>query len=236
MSGLFFKSQEILSELNCLQTLSEPFCDSNTFFVMKDLYRNLESVIQFGGSTELMIPANTPLKTRTSFGEFDRNSSKKVHGEITGNWCVCCEKVKKSRRSPLVHFDGIASTKISICDSSTGDTLAMWSVDLGDDDAPGCFFHMHAGSVDQHFPVPRQPSLFTTPMTAIGFVLGELFQTHWNKHLSTTGYSQGQWRSIQKKRFLTLLDWKTKQIKDSTSCPWMSLKHAVPKSDLFLTP
>ena len=79
----------------------------------------------------------------------------------------------------------------------------MWRVELGADDAPGCYFHTQIlgdreeSPFPKSVPIPRLPSPFVTPMAAVEFVLGELFQDKWQEEARRTRDPQRRWRSIQ---------------------------------------
>jgi hypothetical protein len=140
---------------------------------------------------------------------------------------------KKAKEKMLIGFIGKASTVFEVKDEASGDSLARWKMELGDASSPGCFFHTFSSS-DHGFPVPRHPNVFATPMSAIGFALGELFQEAWEQTLSGSTDAPNRWKSIEKKRFEALLNWKLAQVKNSTSSPWCDLKAAKPPRELFL--
>ena len=116
----------------------------------------------------------------------------------------------------------------------------MWRVEVGDDNAPGCTFHIQVlgECLDPPFPkslsVPRFPSILTTFGDVLEFVLGELFQDDWKKHVNQQSRYVESWRPFQKKRFSRIFNWQENLIKESQGgSPWMSLKQAQPPETLF---
>lgn len=245
MANLLFRPAELLREISALQDLAAKFLDRTSPYQLEELAGEIRGLQTSGGTHTLQIPIARPLRTRVSTGEFEpphKNSSRRVYGSITGIWAVEATKYpitdparpnKKGKPTMLIGFTGKASTVFDVKDEATGDTIACWKMELGDANAPGCFFHTFA-SADHKFPVPRHPNLFATPMSAIGFALGELFQGDWEQTVSGTTYAPSEWRTIQTKRLTALLGWQLEQVAKTTSSPWCSLKVAKPDNALFL--
>ena len=165
----------------------------------------------------------------------NRQGGQKIHAVISGTWDL------RPLEKREVEFCGKASTKIALYDSNNPDTrLAMWRLELGDEKSPGCYVHAQIlGDSDkppfpEFVPIPRLPSLFVTPMSAVEFVLGELFQDEWAKATISNANDTLYWRELQKKRLQKLLSWYQDQMKNLASSPWVALKKAKPKSDMFL--
>ena len=130
--------------------------------------------------------------------------------------------------------------------------LTRWRIELGVDDSPGCFFHTHIlvegdeTRFPKAIPIPRLPSPFVTPMAAVEFALGELFQDKWQERARQARDPQRRWRSIQQQRWSNLLTWQdhlitrhasspwVESFPSEQSSPWVDLKHATPPDDLFL--
>lgn len=245
MANLLFRPAELLREISVLQTLASEFLDRTSPYQLGELAGEIQGLLARGGAHTLRIPVARPLRTRVSNGEFEpphKNSSRCVYGSITGIWEVEASERKiadpgrlnkKVKPTMLIGFTGKASAVFKVSDQLTGDTVACWKMEFGDANSPGFFFHTFA-SADQRFPVPRHPNVFATPMSAIGFVLGELFQDGWEKTVSGTSYAPNEWREIQLKRFQALLRWQLEQVTKTTSSPWCSLKVAKPSNVLFL--
>ena len=161
---------------------------------------------------------------------------------VTGVWDLCPLGSRGAGRK--VEFSGIASTRIALLDATDPcKRLATWKIELGDHQSPGCYFHIHVPgeNPDPPFPtglpVPRLPSLFATPMAALEYALGELFQKEWKRELGRSDPPTTWWCSTQKRRLCELLEWQQKELKkykEYSSSPWMTLKAAKPPADLFL--
>ena len=247
MANLLFKPTELLNELAALQKLADEFLDQTAPYRLEELTSDIQGLQSNGGTMTLSIPKDRPLKTAVSAGDFEpqgRSSNRGVYGTVSGVWEIemmrhrIPDSERPNRRIKpvfLIGFTGLASTVITVFDKDGGDPLACWNMELGHADAPGCFFHTHTfASVDHKFPVPRHPNVFPTPMSAVGFVLGELFQDRWEEAVSGGTHSPNCWRSIQKKRLTALLTWQLEQVKATTSSPWCALKVAKPAAEIFL--
>ena len=248
MANLLFQPAELLREILALQDLAAKFLDRTSPYQLEELAGEIRGLQTNGGTQTLQIPIARPLRTRVSQGEFEplnkRKSTRPIYGSITGIWEVEATKHlvrdskrpnKKAKPTMLIGFTGKASTVFEIKDDESKETVACWKMELGDANSPGCFFHTFA-SADDKFPVPRHPNLFTTPMSAIAFALGELFQDDWEQAVSGSTHPPSDWRSIQRKRLTALLNWQLEQVTKTTSSPWCSLKAAKPDSLLFVEP
>src|SRR5436190_1532122 len=77
--------------------------------------------------------------------------------------------------------------------------IAMWRMEVGDARSPGCHFHVQVlGEAEvAPFPkslsVPRLPAVHSTPPAVIEFVLGELFQATWDKHVAARSVHVKRW-------------------------------------------
>lgn len=241
MGHLLFQPAEFLSELQALKAMVGPFVGSTSAYRLDELEKDLEGLLANGGGPyKLAIPKERPWRTRVSEGEFEpkgRNCNRQVYGEVCGVWSVSVAVVdankKKAKQKKLLAFTGIASTVVTVVDAESEVPIATWHMDLGDAGSPGAYFHTHAGS-DDDFPVPRHPNLCATPMAAIAFMLGELFQDAWDDTVQGTTDPPNRWRSIQKRRLALMLGWAAGEVERATSSPWMALKAAKPPPELFL--
>ncbi|WP_050726786.1 hypothetical protein [Vulgatibacter incomptus] len=247
MANLLFRPAELLSEIEALRNLSDSFLDP-TSFQLEELAGEIQGLVtQKGGTLALEIPRERPLRTRLSEGEFEpanKSSNRRIFAEVSGIWEIKAAKYKvkdpkrpgkKAKEELLIGFNGLASTVISVFDEGVVIPITCWKMELGDANAPGCFFHTFA-SVDHGFPVPRHPNVFPTPMSAIEFALGELFQDPWEKAVSGATDPPQRWRSIQGKRLKALLNWQMQIIENATTSPWFTLKARKPAADIFLWP
>jgi hypothetical protein len=150
-------------------------------------------------------------------------------------------KKPQARQKRLLEFYGIASTRVRFFDASDlSKSIAMWRLELGDAKSPGCYFHVQILGEEEEPPfpksvsVPRLPSLFVTPMGAIEYVLGEVFQDRWAKVAMENTATVLRWSGMQQRRLLSLLEWQKDKVKKALTSPWMTLKAARPEPALFL--
>jgi hypothetical protein len=156
-------------------------------------------------------------KTKISQGQYENSSplaqrrgQHKVFGEITSTWTIAPSDPRATSRTLAKTFTvtGNASVRIRLVEpnsDSDGRELAMWRVELGDEYAPGCYFHIQVlgedGRIEPPFPhslsVPRLPALVFTPMAALEFVIAELFQYEWKQHAAQETPAMQIWKSIQ---------------------------------------
>ncbi len=172
------------------------------------------------------------------------------------------QRERTNRNVRLISFSGKASLRIAIyeddaeedwtpppvsCDdlgergTNKCSRLAMWRIELGRLGAPGPYFHMHAlGDRDsppfpKWLPIPRLPSYFVTPMGALEFCLGELFQDEWRRRVEESTAPVSSWCSMQERRLGRLLHWlRCCAIQSGNASAWMNLKRATPPEDLFV--
>ena len=231
MAGLRFKIAELERETIAMKTMGKGFLDPQKLWVLDHFLSNLKSI---GGaykgkhkgkehSLELEC-----LHTRPSnkYEAGNRRGGQKIHAVISGTWDL------RPLAKREIEFCGKASTKIKLYASDDSKTrLAMWSLELGDEKSPGCYVHAHILGA---LPIPRLPSLFVTPMSAVEFVLGELFQDEWAKTTASNANDTLYWRELQKKRLQQLFSWYQDQMENLASSPWVALKQAKPEDGLFL--
>ncbi len=234
MAGFRFHFSELIQEAEVMQTLSKRFLDPNRMWVF---YRFLSALRSIDGKPiKNVYPLQLHcLHTRPS-DQYDRKAGKKIYAVISGKWQL------RPLEKHEIEFCGIASTRIELYASDAPETrLAMWSLELGAEDSPGCYVHAHilGDPVDPRFPksvsIPRLPSLFVTPMSAVEFVLGELFQDRWSKVTDSNAKKVTRWRDTQKRWLQSLFSWYNDQMENASSSPWMALKKAKPPEDgMFL--
>ena len=235
VAGLLFRYRELVEETEALRRMARPFLAAEGRGVLDTLKDDLERI---GGRTtdrvqELEL---NPLRTQPTrdYEAGTRSGGQEIYALIKGKW----ELKSIGRQGPKrkVAFVGKASAV----------------VELGADDAPGCYFHTQVLGDREELPfpkavpIPRLPSPFITPMAAVEFALGELFQDRWQEEARRTRDPQKRWRSIQQRRWANLLTWQSDLISrhasspwresfpSEQSSPWIDLKHAKPPNDLFL--
>ena len=235
MAGFCFKIAELEREIIAMETMGKGFLDSQTSWALEDFRTHLQII---GGKPKGNV-YNLKLQclhTRPSnkYEAGGRRGGEKIHAVISGTWDL------RPLGKGEIEFCGIASTKIELYSDNPDTRLAMWRLELGDEKSPGCYVHAHilVNSPNPPFlkssPIPRLPSLFVTPMSAIEFVLGELFQDEWAKATTSNAKDTPYWRELQKKRLQKLLSWYQDQMKNLVSSPWIALKQAKPEDGLFL--
>lgn len=247
MAGLQFRFRELLHEVKALRSIAREFLDPSTTWALNELESSINSL--WGGTRGSASPLELhPLKTKISRGEFEiggRRGGVSVVARITGKWDVrpigVNSQKTKAKQGRLLEFCGLASTRIELFYSENLDhRIAMWRVELGADDAPGCYFHIQVlGEEDEPpfpktVPVPRFPSLFVTPMGVIEYVLGELFQEQWARAAMGSSADLQFWRELQRERLDRLLEWQRSVLSDTMLSPWMALKGAKPDGKLFV--
>lgn len=186
-----------------------------------------------------------PLDTIVSDGGYERGSggAHKVFARITCKWRI--KKIPKQRRirlSKQFKLIGFGSTRIRlICagqQNRVEEEIAMWRMEIGDKQSPGCFFHVQIMGESTGFPfpsslpVPRLPGIILTPAAATEFVLAELFQEEWASHVARDSADLNRWAPIQKQRLTRLLDWKLSVLNGGGS-PWTTMKQRKPDANLF---
>jgi hypothetical protein len=241
-SGLQFSFKDFRDEIQAITALAKPLLTRKAFATLE---RFEKTVGQLGH-----LPVDRPrdlevsgVRTRPSAGEYEKGHrrGKVISAELSSKWEIKpVGSTGKKKPRPCFRLVGLASTCISIRDESD-QILARWHVDVADQRSPGCHFHVQVAQEDDGLPfpawlpVPRFPSLLVTPMAALDFVLGELFQDRWLKRTSESIPHAHRWRKIQRKRWLDLLGWHRERIEEAreTCSPWISIKNARPPADLF---
>lgn len=146
-----------------------------------------------------------------------------------------------NRRQPLARPFALRNSSIRIAfrDLSLGISVACWDFDIGDHQSPGCHVHAKFAPIQQEeraalsdVDVPRLPSIILTPMDAIDFMVGELWQEEWLRISAGTSVELKAWRQYPKRRLLKLLEWYLGEVRDAQGAPWNHLKRAKP--DRFL--
>jgi hypothetical protein len=251
MALLRFSFDDFLKEIISMQDIAAPFLDASAGVALRMLRSTLENIRTTppdkNGVWE--IPEHTPLRTKTTRGyEPGGRGGEDVIGEITSRWTICPwtdRQLKKGRPVRFFCLTGNASIRVRILSANdvNGEhtELAMWRMELGTEDSPGCFFHIQVlgHKQDPPFPrslsVPRLPALAFTPMAALEFLLGELFQDEWKRRAAAESGPMGIWRSIQRDRLQNLLAWKMERVRDCAGSPWAALKSAKPdRPDMFI--
>lgn len=240
---LRFDFEDFVAELKAIQHLAHTeFLDASSSWIFGRLSTQLEQMRASKAKHVLRweVDLGSPLRTivTNQYEPGDRRGSRDVIGEIS--WCWHLQNCF-TPKGHVKEFEicGNASVRLRIRGNEDGSPdLAMWRIESGAVDSPGCYFHTQVlGEVDdspfpKSVPIPRLPTLFVTPMSALEFLLGELFQESWAQRLVGDAHQLTSWNSTQKRRLRHLLEWKLSQIKacDSGS-PWLALKRAKPQTN-----
>ena len=247
MPGIIFSISETISELESAKALAGRFLE-NDEAVFPQLKMQLEGLRDEASRSDVAwgISRSQALRAIVSDGEYvSSGKGKAVLGTLSFRWEVRRVHPKKPKQ-PAQYFQlvGIASTTTRVFavngDGSQGEELAMWRTEVGDDNSPGCHFHVQIrgendeGPFPKRLSVPRLPGYLATPMAALEFMLAELFQEQWKRHVVAETEPLRRWRAIQKRRFQKLLGWQTETVSMATQSPWSVLKAAKPPEKLFV--
>jgi hypothetical protein len=249
MAGeLEFSFDDVLAEINAMREIGAPFIDAGAPDSLTRLAKELEAVRATGHGRESIwgISEKIPLRTRVSNGGYepDDQGEHNIYAEMTSKWTIAPTGPRPARKHSSKYFAivGAASVRIRIKESggnNDGRQLGMWRAELGDPDSPGCYFHIQVLGEDvaPPFPhsmsVPRFPAIAFTPMAALEFAIGELFQDQWPREAAREGGPRDIWRGIQRRRLVTLFDWQRKLLEKQTGSPWRALKLGKPEPGLF---
>ena len=216
--------------------MGEKFLDSQTWWALERFSSNLQSIgdVRDGRACTLELER---LRTSpsTDYESGSRHGGIEIYAVISGTWDLLPLQNRE------IEFCGNASTRIEVYASNDSTKrLAMWRLEVGSEDSPGCYIHaqilgdLYEPPFPKSVPIPRLPSIFITPMSAIEFVLGELFQDKWAKVTAENTDAAQYWRALQQKRLQRLFSWYQSTLKNSRSSPWMTLKAAKPDGQLLL--
>jgi len=246
MAGLLFDISETLDEVRSAAALAEDFIE-NPKQGFGELATQLENLRNQNTSAVIAwtIPESRPIRTRPSDGEYELgDKGYSVFGTVSSIWEIRRVKPKKAK-GPAIQFElaGNASTVVRVFRSATADKqeeqVAMWRMEIAQHDSPGCHFHVQVlGDSEtlpfpKSLPVPRLPSLMATPPAVLEFLLAELFQERWRKHVFAESTAIKRWRAIQRTRLTQLLQWQKDEVDVQAGSPWCALKLAKPSANLF---
>ena len=250
---LVLAHEPMARELDSFASIARPFLEAEAPEIIKQAASVLRTIAQ-GPSNRVhrweVAPAR-PIRTIVSTGDYQRGGqgAHSVRGVLTFVWeirNVWKRPGQKRRHEGHRHFQivGNASVRAEVLELPEPESrLAMWRFELGCADSPGCFFHSQVlGDTTKEelavFPssldVPRLPTILVSPMDALEFVLSELFQNRWARHVTQLNSPHLEWwRSCQRKRLKAVLNWKRQVVEDAGGSPWSVLKSAKPQEDLL---
>jgi len=249
--GLFFSFAEMNIEIENMSKLASQFLEENSFYnVVPTWQLDLRNYQASRATTEFswVIQEANPVRTKPSMGEHrvGGGGGHNVIGELSAIWRIRLIRLsgqKKLSLPSLFSLVGIASTRVRILEMSNAgnqNELARWRFEVGDAQSPGCHFHVQVlgGDGDSLFPktleVPRLPGILITPMDALEFLLGEIFQDCWRRETSKSCDAMTQWSGCQKKRLTRVLKWQRDHLETGSGSPWTWLKGRKPEADLLI--
>lgn len=238
----------MVNELEAFSHIAEKFIATESRQVLSqfkgtlETYRDQPTQHKFDWQIR---PAN-PLRTTVSPGGYEMGSKGAHHifAEIDALWRI--QRVpgkKKNDRSEFFKLVDIGSTRVRLFCVPQGKKpkreIAMWRMEVGDAQSPGCHFHTQILGEQSRFPfpkslsIPRLPGLLLTTAAVTEFVLAELFQEDWAKHVSADTPHLQRWAPIQNKRLKKMLNWELGLLNKGGS-PWTTLKRNKPDESLFI--
>ncbi len=236
---LEFMFNDVLTEIDALARVAEPFIAAESRQVLRNLATNLELLREKDPPTVCNwgISDSHPLKTE----EASTRDAQHVTAEITSTWDIRCIGRGTRRRGHADRFAlaGIASTRVRLRSTASGAELGMWRMEVADAASPGCYFHVQImGEGDQGpFPrslsVPRLPAIHTTPLAAVEYVLGELFGDGWDQTVAQGGVQVQRWAPIHRRWLSRLLKWQLAEVEGAGGSPWLAIKRSKPSATLF---
>jgi hypothetical protein len=184
------------------------------------------------------VPKSEPLETVPSDGEYEVKAGGKGAHVVLGRVSFLWEL--EAGRPPIrtIALTGNATTRIELLDAASSRSLAMWRMEVGAEDAPGCCFHVQvlgetaAPPFPKSLPIPRLPTIPPTPMAALELVLGELFQSRWRDQVRRSTETADMWRGVQQRRWASFLTWQRDVVGSYGISPWLALK-SYPPHNLF---
>jgi hypothetical protein len=239
--GLEFQFAKIEEEIQSFVTLARSFLDPTAETILRSWLEQLNGIrkAQDGAIRPWSISQARPVRTVLSTPSHNARNPHLL-GQLSMVWELQIPtgvRREKGNRSPYFILSRLASTRISLWSNAETVGLfevARWSFEIGDDQSPGCHFHVQvkAEENDRLFPptlsVPRLPGIFVTPIDALDFLLGEIFQDTWRQHISRDTDPLRTWATIQRERMVKLFDWHQSEIRNVLGAPWIRLKHAKP--------
>lgn len=238
-AGIEFSYSDMLDDIDRMVFLAEAFLSTDSLDALKSCGSLLESIrnSRTGRRHFWEIGESWPLVTIESEGAYrsgGEGSGITVFGQLCFRWEIENPDAGRKRQQNF-HLVGEATTSLKIFQFDDSQLVAQWQVEAGDASSPGCHFHSginqygSSGLFPEWLKVPRLPGLLVTPMDALEFLLGELFQDRWPQNVSKESDFRNAWAKGQRGRFERILAWKLKSVREATSTPWMALKKQKPE-------
>ena len=246
---LIFRYSQVESELESAAVSLKDFLDRTAPDLLRRLredlrqHRSSRSGRQISWSTK-----DSPISTIPSKGEYERGKKQRgklLFGKVSFIWHIrslWTQNADPKKCDPRFFcLDGNASVRVMLHEHPSEDSVAAWDFDVAKHDAPGCFFHaqvpdkMYQNKGLFMYPIPRLPVFIYTPMDALDFLLGELFQERWPAHVTEKRQAFDTQRSNQSRRFRQTLKWLLDIMGESGGgSVWSYMKGQKPEVDLLL--
>ncbi len=206
------------------------FLEESSLHVLEDYRQQLESLYRGAAKTRFVdweIALQRPVVTLPTC-DYDRAASQMVHAEMTG-------RAKIKRVGNDLVFDDVATIITIMSHTSHGITsIGSWHFDVGVVNGPGSFFHAKVeGEFDfpAEFPVPRLTGLPLIPVAALEYVIGELFQIRWPRHVDADRREVLDWRSVQSRRLFNYFNTLREHVLREERTPMVLLKAWKPEDE-----
>ena len=233
------KYDEFVQELRAVATIARKYLRADAPAVLEDFARRVGAAAAGGQgqSQQLGITTQRPVVTLASTA-YKHGAVEPIYGELSSTWIV---EPYDHDRGPRRRFaiNDIASTRVRLLRATDDAEIAMWRMEIQSPTGPGLHFHTQIrGSTDDvPFPqwarVPRLPGIPATPPLVLEYLLGELFQDEWHRHIQQQRLpNHAMWRKLQRRRYLSLLDWQREHVDGGVSA-LTALKFAKPEPDLL---
>lgn len=263
-NGIEFEYQKILDNLRDISVIAKSFITPESISVLTHCGTVLENIRNSTSSNTQYweIRQSWPVRTIDSEGEYRASAKgrgRAVYAKFSFRWGIKNSSGNGGRRT--FYLVDEATTSMQVFDKKTLNMVALWQMEVGDAQSPGCHFHASMtercdrSEIDNPveeptdrddfeneklFPewlkVPRLPSLIVTPFDALEFLLCELFQTRWPEAVSQNYHHVTSWSKSQNDRLCKLLSWKLKVLQESQNGGWSALKRAKPtNAQMFLS-
>jgi hypothetical protein len=245
MSRLRFSFQNIINELDAFSELADKFISHDTRYVLPHFRTALEGYRDGDRTSRWVWAIAQPLKSRVSKGGYEVGAGGQHHvvAVIDAMWEIqkVAPKKGEGRRPKFFELVGVASTRVRLfCEANGSRELGMWRMEIGDAAAPGCHFHIQVlgehpeSPFPNSLPVPRFPSVLLTPPAVTEFVLAEIFQDDWARHVGRDSPEVQRWGPIQRDRLTRLLEWNL-EVARMKGSPWSTIKNRKPQPELFVS-
>ena len=253
---LRYKINELIKEVRLMRNMANGFLAEDAVALLRQLEEQIELLHHRTQLTTISINPKRPIITRQCKGGYERDCGgkrKDLFGELFFKWEL--QPVGAAKKKHQAAVIGIASSvaRLKINHQGEATVIASWRMELGDNSSPGTFFHAQIPDTFQGnapmdaspsppmwpswLPVPRLPIPAMTPMLALEFLLAEIFQDRWPKHMASGGYDVDEWRALQRDRYVKFFEWQRKNAQASgQGSPLLAMKAAKPPRDMFVSP